>query len=52
MSIGEVDAENDSKFLKECFVETGDYDVLEDISTSECMSLAGQDRGRVHFLNA
>ncbi|ATP09245.1 DNA repair ATPase [Aeromonas salmonicida] len=50
MSIGEVDAENDSKFLKECFVETGDYDVLEDISTSECIVLGRTGSGKSALL--
>ncbi|WDE04101.1 DNA repair ATPase [Thalassomonas viridans] len=35
MSIGEVDAENDQKFLKNCFVDNGDYEVLEDTESPQ-----------------
>lgn len=34
MTIGEVDAENDKKFLTDCFVDIGDYDVLKDTESS------------------
>lgn len=50
MSIGEVDAENDLKFLQDCFVDTGDYDVLEDVSTPECIVLGRTGSGKSALL--
>ncbi|WP_271009434.1 P-loop ATPase, Sll1717 family [Paucibacter sp. B51] len=34
-SIGEPDAESDDRFISSCFVDTGDYEVLADCSTSQ-----------------
>jgi len=34
MSIGEADAENDQRFLEDCFVDTGDYEILHDTDSS------------------
>jgi hypothetical protein len=35
MSIGDVDAENDGKFLRECFIDNGDFDVIEDTESPQ-----------------
>lgn len=35
MSVGEAAAEDDKKFLEECFVDIGDYEILEDTNTPE-----------------
>ncbi len=50
MSIGEVDAENDSLFLHDCFFDTGDYDVLEDTYSSQCIVLGRTGSGKSALL--
>ncbi|MFS1935561.1 P-loop ATPase, Sll1717 family [Vibrio splendidus] len=50
MSIGEVDAENDTRFLKDCFVDTGDFDVLEDTNSSQCIVLGRTGSGKSALL--
>jgi hypothetical protein len=50
MSIGEVDAENDTKFLRDCFVDTGDYDVLDDTQSSQCIVLGRTGSGKSALL--
>ncbi|EOV4650968.1 DNA repair protein [Vibrio parahaemolyticus] len=50
MSIGEVDAENDTKFLRDCFVDTGDYEVLEDTQSSQCIVLGRTGSGKSALL--
>ena len=34
-SIGSGDAESDERFLRDCFVDTGDYDILRDLRCSQ-----------------
>ncbi|WP_163391837.1 P-loop ATPase, Sll1717 family [Enterovibrio norvegicus] len=50
MSIGEVDAENDTRFLRDCFVDTGDFEVLEDTSCSQCIVLGRTGAGKSALL--
>ncbi|MCS6207109.1 P-loop ATPase, Sll1717 family [Shewanella baltica] len=50
MSIGEVDAENDSRFLHDCFIDTGDFDVLEDTHSSQCIVLGRTGSGKSALL--
>lgn len=35
ISIGEPDAESDGKYLSECFIDTGDYETLVDLESSQ-----------------
>ena len=37
MSIGEVDAESDKQYLRTCFIDNGDYDVLEDTDAPQAI---------------
>ena len=39
MSIGEADAENDKVFLEQCFVDVGDFEILEDTSSPQSIIL-------------
>ena len=39
MSVGEADAENDKKFLEDCFVDIGDYEILEDTDSPQSIVL-------------
>ena len=50
MSIGEVDAENDGLFLRNCFVDTGDFDVLADTLSSPCIILGRTGSGKSALL--
>jgi len=51
MSIGEVDAENDIKFLKECFVDIGDYDVLVSTDAPQSIVLGRTGVGKSALLS-
>ncbi|AMO67328.1 P-loop ATPase, Sll1717 family [Zhongshania aliphaticivorans] len=46
MSVGEADAENDKSFLEECFVDIGDYEILEDTSTPQSIILGRTGIGK------
>jgi len=46
MSIGEVDAENDSRFLIDCFVDNGDLEILEDTTVPQCIILGRTGSGK------
>jgi hypothetical protein len=46
MSVGEADAENDKKFLEECFVDIGDYEILEDTSNPQSIVLGRTGIGK------
>jgi hypothetical protein len=50
MVIGEVDAENDSKFLQNCFVDTGDFEILEDTTASQSIVLGRTGAGKSALL--
>lgn len=50
MSIGEVDAENDKLFLESCFMDTGDYEALEDTASSKCIVLGRTGVGKSALL--
>ena len=50
MSVGEADAENDKNFLEECFVDIGDYDVLEDTSAPQSIVLGRTGIGKSALL--
>ncbi|MGJ8647093.1 MAG: P-loop ATPase, Sll1717 family [Marinomonas colpomeniae] len=50
MSVGEADAENDKKFLEECFVDIGDYDVLEDTDSPQSIVLGRTGVGKSALL--
>lgn len=46
MSIGEADAENDARFLSECFVDNGDLETLEDTTLPQCIILGRTGSGK------
>ncbi len=46
MTIGEADAENDTQFLEECFVDIGDYEILEDTSAPQSIVLGRTGIGK------
>jgi hypothetical protein len=46
MSVGEADAENDKSFLEECFVDIGDYEILEDTNTPQSIILGRTGIGK------
>jgi hypothetical protein len=46
MSVGEADAENDKSFLEDCFVDIGDYEILEDTSTPQSIILGRTGIGK------
>jgi len=46
MSIGEVDAENDARFLANCFVDNGDLEILEDTTLPQCIVLGRTGSGK------
>lgn len=50
MSIGEVDAENDARFLEECFLDTGDFDTLRDTESPQCIVLGRTGVGKSALL--
>ena len=50
MSIGEADAENDKQFLEDCFVDNGDYAVLEDTETPQSIVLGRTGVGKSALL--
>lgn len=50
MSIGEADAENDRVFLESCFMDTGDYEALEDTDSAKCIVLGRTGVGKSALL--
>lgn len=46
MSVGEADAENDKSFLEECFVDIGDYEILEDTNKPQSVILGRTGIGK------
>lgn len=46
MSVGEADAENDIRFLEECFTDIGDYEVLEDTDAPQSIVLGRTGVGK------
>lgn len=46
MSVGEADAENDKSFLEECFVDIGDYEILEDTNAPQSIVLGRTGIGK------
>lgn len=50
MSIGEADAEHDRKFLDECFMDNGDYEILEDTKTPQSIILGRTGAGKSALL--
>ena len=50
MSIGEVDAENDQKFLEECFFDIGDYEILQDTESSQSIIIGRTGVGKSALL--
>ena len=51
MTIGEADAEHDEKFLEDCFVDIGDYDVLADTESSQSIILGRTGVGKSALLS-
>lgn len=50
MSVGEADAENDKKFLEDCFVDIGDFEVLEDTDAPQSIVLGRTGIGKSALL--
>lgn len=50
MSIGEADAENDQKFLEDCFVDIGDYEILEDTERPQSIVIGRTGVGKSALL--
>ncbi|WP_202969819.1 hypothetical protein [Endozoicomonas atrinae] len=50
MSIGEADAENDLQFLEDCFVDIGDYEVLENTESPQSIVLGRTGIGKSALL--
>jgi hypothetical protein len=50
MTVGEADAENDRQFLEECFVDIGDYEILEDTCSSQSIVLGRTGIGKSALL--
>lgn len=50
MSVGEADAENDVKFLEDCFIDNGDYEVLNDTTTPQSIILGRTGIGKSALL--
>lgn len=46
MSIGEADAEHDEQFLADCFVDIGDYEVIENTGTPQSIILGRTGIGK------
>lgn len=51
-TIGALDAEHDSRFLDECFVDTGDLDTLMDISAPARILLGRPGSGKTALIQA
>lgn len=51
MNIGEADAENDREFLRECFVDNGDLEVLEDTKSAPAIVLGRTGAGKSALLD-
>jgi len=50
MSIGAMSAEEDSHFLQECFIDTGDFEILTEIHSSKCIVLGRTGSGKSALL--
>lgn len=50
LSIGEAAAEDDTKFLQQCFIETGDLDILRDTEENKCIVLGRTGAGKSALL--
>ncbi len=50
MSVGEADAENDKQFLESCFVDIGDFEILEDTSAPQSIVLGRTGIGKSALL--
>ncbi len=50
MVVGEVDAENDQKYLEECFLDIGDYEVIEDTESPQSIILGRTGVGKSALL--
>ena len=50
MSIGAADAESDEKFLNDCFVDIGDYEVLCNTDAHQCIVLGRTGVGKSALL--
>lgn len=50
LTIGEAAAEDDSKFLQECFIETGDLGSLRDTESNKCIVLGRTGAGKSALL--
>ncbi len=46
MTIGEADAEHDEQFLSECFIDIGDYEVIEDTDSPQSIILGRTGIGK------
>ncbi len=46
MNIGAMSAEEDEKFLNQCYIETGDFEVLSDFDSSKCILLGRTGSGK------
>lgn len=51
MSIGEVDAENDKNFLRTCFVDNGDLEILENTTSAPAIILGRTGAGKSALLD-
>ena len=49
-NVGAIDAQEDSEFLYDCFVDTGALNVLRDVSKSECIVLGRTGVGKTALL--
>lgn len=49
-SIGINDAEDDKQFLFNCFVDTGDYEVIKDFQNAKCLILGRTGAGKTALL--
>lgn len=52
MRVGAPDAESDHEFIRDCFVDTGDLDVLLDTSRHECIVLGRTGTGKSALLES
>ena len=50
MKIGQLDAENDTKFLSECYVDNNIIEILVDTSSSEALILGRTGAGKTASL--
>lgn len=50
MSVGAMSAEDDYRFLQDCFLDTGDFEVLTDIYNPKCIVLGRTGAGKSALL--